>query len=176
MRAPNLAALRLALVPVQEPVYRQGRSSGGVSSPTWCRGAVRAHVSSSWCCKELGRAWIFVVLDVAPTLEDLARSIGLPRDLARWIQDCERNPRSPYLLDLSSSLGDLCTRRVPGDPAVGLALHGPVSVDRADSRSGAGTGVFTVLVTEPQLPAAASSADQDRGKALRARALPDSQS
>nr|CAD1833481.1 unnamed protein product [Ananas comosus var. bracteatus] len=50
---------------------------------TWCRGAVRAHVVSYWCCEELGRAWIFVVLDFAPTLEDLSRSIGFRRDLVR---------------------------------------------------------------------------------------------
>nr|CAD1842867.1 unnamed protein product [Ananas comosus var. bracteatus] len=35
-----------------------------------------------------------------------------------------------------------------------------------DSRNGAGTGVFTVPGTEPQIPAAASSADQDRGKGV----------
>nr|CAD1836428.1 unnamed protein product [Ananas comosus var. bracteatus] len=35
-----------------------------------------------------------------------------------------------------------------------------------DSRNGAETGVFTVPGTEPQVPAAAPSADQDRGKGV----------
>nr|CAD1836430.1 unnamed protein product [Ananas comosus var. bracteatus] len=35
-----------------------------------------------------------------------------------------------------------------------------------DSRNGAGTGVFTVPGTEPQVSAAAPSADQDRGKGV----------
>nr|CAD1831524.1 unnamed protein product [Ananas comosus var. bracteatus] len=32
------------------------------------------------------------------------RSVGFRRDLVRWIRDFERNPRSPYLLDLSLRL------------------------------------------------------------------------
>nr|CAD1832746.1 unnamed protein product [Ananas comosus var. bracteatus] len=35
-----------------------------------------------------------------------------------------------------------------------------------DSHNGAGTGVFTVPGTEPQVPAAAPSVDQDRGKGV----------
>nr|CAD1821864.1 unnamed protein product [Ananas comosus var. bracteatus] len=79
----------------------------------------------------------------------------------------------------------LCAFALVSLMPVGLALHGPVSVDRADSRSGAGTGVFTVPGTgmltvpiwigsdltfptaEPQVPAAAPSVDQDRGKGVQ---------
>nr|CAD1818252.1 unnamed protein product [Ananas comosus var. bracteatus] len=60
----------------------------------------------------------------------------------------------------------LCAFALMSLMPVGLALHGPVSVDRADSRNGSGTGVFTVSGTEPQVPVAAPSADQDRGKGV----------
>nr|CAD1820678.1 unnamed protein product [Ananas comosus var. bracteatus] len=40
-----------------------------------------------------------------------------------------------------------------------------------DSRNGAGTGVFTVPGTEPQVSAAAPSADQDRGKGVASTAI-----
>nr|CAD1843935.1 unnamed protein product [Ananas comosus var. bracteatus] len=86
MRPPNLAALGLTLVPVQEPVYRY-------------KG-------------ETGRACDFAVLDVAPVLvavevtRSRRRSIGFRRDLVRWIRDFERNPRSPYLRILVKVISD----------------------------------------------------------------------
>nr|CAD1823606.1 unnamed protein product [Ananas comosus var. bracteatus] len=49
---------------------------------------------------------------------------------------------------------------------VGLAIHGLVSVEVAIQSQLAGTGVFTVPGTEPQVSATAPSADQDRGKGV----------
>nr|CAD1818263.1 unnamed protein product [Ananas comosus var. bracteatus] len=46
--------------------------------------------------EEAGRAEVFAVL-LSQRCSVLSRSIGLRRDLARWIRDFERNPRSPYL-------------------------------------------------------------------------------
>nr|CAD1837087.1 unnamed protein product [Ananas comosus var. bracteatus] len=58
--------------------------------------------------EEAGRGGVFSVLDVALALDSLSsvsartrrRNVGFRRDLVRWIQDFERNPWSPYLLDL----------------------------------------------------------------------------
>nr|CAD1842649.1 unnamed protein product [Ananas comosus var. bracteatus] len=62
--------------------------------------------------EEAGRGGVFAVLDVARrwircrastvsvSARTRRRNVGFRLDLVRWIQDFERNPRSPYLLDL----------------------------------------------------------------------------
>nr|CAD1827574.1 unnamed protein product [Ananas comosus var. bracteatus] len=140
------------------------------------------------------------------------RSVGFRRGLIRWIQDFERNPRSPYLPDfvevrLVESVLYLTVANF-GTETVICAFWSLIELDRdtlhtrlgsahechsgvrlvllrwcrscqldllstdqlvwiePDSRNGAGTGVFTVPGTEPQVSATAPSADQDRGKGV----------
>nr|CAD1821376.1 unnamed protein product [Ananas comosus var. bracteatus] len=140
MRAPNLAALGLALVPVQEPVYRYKRVGGRVISLVrpWrspvgdfvadvAPRAVRAHLLPE-LCEEAGRGSVFTVLDVAPRFDvvEVARSprrnVGSRRGLVRWIRDFERNPRSPHLPDLVKLVHR--TWRSLVDPAEGVLVRG----------------------------------------------------
>nr|CAD1833643.1 unnamed protein product [Ananas comosus var. bracteatus] len=166
------------------------------------------------------------------TASEVYRSIGLQRDLARWIRDFERNPRSPYLrflvklgvssiarigrfqstqqvvsqlrgvfrclglacevgyigftakfllVDISTEIRCILDWVAPtsATPESGFVLSrwcrscqlDLLSTDQIvwielDSRNGAGTGVFTVPGTEPQVPAAAPPVDQDRGKGV----------
>nr|CAD1822786.1 unnamed protein product [Ananas comosus var. bracteatus] len=108
--------------------------------------------------EEAGRGGVFAVLDVAPALDSLSsvsartrrRNVRFRQDLVRWIQDFERNPRSPYLLDLLKSLIELdrdtlhtrlgsshechsgdgrCAFASVSLMPIGLALHGSVSVE-----------------------------------------------
>nr|CAD1825771.1 unnamed protein product [Ananas comosus var. bracteatus] len=105
----DLAALGLALVPVQEPVYRYKgvlvENPVGDSVADVAPRAVRAHLLPE-LCEEAGRGSVLTVLDVAPRFDavEVARSprrnVGSRRGLVRWIRDFERNPRSPHLPDL----------------------------------------------------------------------------
>nr|CAD1827404.1 unnamed protein product [Ananas comosus var. bracteatus] len=194
--------------------------------------------------------WLPVpVRDLVISARSRRRSIGLQRDLVRWIRDFERNPRNPHLPDLvkvslveslfysiAAKLGlnwwilivELGVARVLDLEVdyLTLASWSLIELDRdtlhtrlgsahechsgvrlvllrwcrscqldllstdqlewiePDSRNGAGTGVFTVPGTgmltvpiwigsdltfstvEPQVPAAAPSVDQDRGKGV----------
>nr|CAD1821863.1 unnamed protein product [Ananas comosus var. bracteatus] len=115
----DLAALGLALVPVQEPVYRP---VGSTVEPGIRRRRAASRSSERLLpghCEEAGRGCVFAVLDIAPRIvavENLPstvsisarsprRSVGSRRNLVHWILDCERIPQSPHLQFLDE-LGD----------------------------------------------------------------------
>nr|CAD1827205.1 unnamed protein product [Ananas comosus var. bracteatus] len=124
------------------------------------------------------------------------RNVGSRRGLVRWIRDFERNPRSPHLPDLvkvtlveshsySTAANSGLNRLIELDrdtlhTRLGSAHECHSGVRLVLSRTGVftvpGTGMLTVPIwigsdltfptVEPQVPAAASSADQDRGKGV----------
>nr|CAD1823497.1 unnamed protein product [Ananas comosus var. bracteatus] len=166
---------------------------GGSSSPTSrrepfecaCdRGAARRPgegVSSTLLSpRRSSSLWRFPASTVSISARSPRRSIGSRRNLVHWTLDCERIPQSTHLQFLDKlgdrsrwSLRNPAASRVAEAEFAARKLHlswtcSPRTsrVDRADSRNGAGTGVFTVPGTEPQVQAAASSAEQDRGKGV----------
>ncbi|XP_020097083.1 uncharacterized protein LOC109716170 [Ananas comosus] len=74
--------------------------------------AIRAYGCCCYIARRLGegvfspsstshRRWIRCKAStVSVSARTRRRNVGFRRDLVRWIQDFERNPRSPYLLDL----------------------------------------------------------------------------
>nr|CAD1834753.1 unnamed protein product [Ananas comosus var. bracteatus] len=187
----DLAALGLALVPVQEPVYRYKgvvlvENPVGDSVADVAPRAVRARLLPE-LCEEAGRGCVFAVLDIAPRIvavENLPstvsisarsprRSVGSRRNLVHWILDCERIPRSPHLQFLDEvSLVETCWSLIELDRDT---LH-----TRLGSAHECHSGVRLVLLrcpdwigsdltfptVEPQVSAAAPSADLDRGKGV----------
>nr|CAD1835799.1 unnamed protein product [Ananas comosus var. bracteatus] len=128
----DLAALGLAPVPVQEPVYRyKGVGVGGESGWDFVADvaprAVRARLLPE-LCEEAGRGSVFTVLDVTLRFDavEVARSprrnVGSRRGLVRWIRDFERNPRSPHLPDLVKLVHRIW--RSPVDPAEVVLVRG----------------------------------------------------
>nr|CAD1827299.1 unnamed protein product [Ananas comosus var. bracteatus] len=132
------AALGLAPVPVQEPVYRYKGVGRGQNRCWWkspvgdfvadvAPRAVRARLLPE-LCEEAGRGSVFTVLDVALRFDavEVARSprrnVGSRRGLVRWIRDFERNPRSPHLPDLVKLVHR--TWRSPVDPAEVVLVRG----------------------------------------------------
>nr|CAD1818824.1 unnamed protein product [Ananas comosus var. bracteatus] len=125
------AALGLAPVPVQEPVYRYKgvlvESPVGDFVADVAPRAVRARLLPE-LCEEAGRGSVFNVLDVALRFDavEVARSprrnVGSRRGLVRWIRDFERNPRSPHLPDLVKLVHR--TWRSPVDPAEVVLVRG----------------------------------------------------
>nr|CAD1826122.1 unnamed protein product [Ananas comosus var. bracteatus] len=133
-REDSSAADRVVATRVEVP-----RSSD--STPTTRREAVRGYGWDRSAARKLGEA-----STVGISIRTRRRSVGFRRDLVRWIRDFERNPRSPYLLDLVKSLFELdrdtlhtrlgsahechsgvrlCAFALVSLMPVGLALYGP---------------------------------------------------
>nr|CAD1827331.1 unnamed protein product [Ananas comosus var. bracteatus] len=177
----NSVALGFGLVPVQQSVYRYK----GVAWWRWSTvepGIRRRRAASRSSerlllghCEEAGRGCVFAVLDIAPRI--VAVELG---DRSRWSL---RNPAASRVAEAEFAARKLHSRWVTSrhecHSGVRLVLLrwcrscqlDLLSTDQLewiepDSRNGAGTGVFTVPWTEPQVPAAAPSADQDQGKGV----------